>query len=269
MIFSIPALSGALFLAIPEVKRTGSISFLFHKKAFVSGTLYFVSQFLIILSAERNGSIMTALSVLLADSVLTPVVSIALKLNSSRIIYPLFLIAMALVVPSATLLTIYGKNIGVSGVYGLVLVIGIILTLPAFFIILNSHISKNGLLRGVSSSFFWPGLIGLIVGITIFQRSFEFNWEASVVSLLLAGFTSMGAAYLLYFWAVQENGFALPGLLQSMIPIFTALLVFVFEKESLSLISILLMITAAVGATIALFSIESNDKRSDNKYQRI
>lgn len=212
---------------------------------------------------------MTALSVLLADSVLTPVMSIALKLNSSRIIYPLFLIAMALVVPSATLLTIYGKNIGVSGVYGLILVIGIVLTLPAFFIILNSHISKSGLLRGVSSAFFWPGLIGLILGITLFQRSFEFNWEASVISLLLAGVTSMGAAYILYFRAVQKNGFALPGLLQSMIPIFTALLVFVFERQSLSILSVLLMITAAVGAAVALFSIESNDSHSSNTSQTL
>ena len=263
LIFSVPSISGSLFLGIPEIKRTHSISFIFSRRALLSGGLYFISQFLIIVSAERNGSIMTALSVLIADSVVTPVASIALKLNRSKINYPYFAMAMVLVIPSSTLLTIYGKNIGVSGSDGLIMVAGIILSLPAFFILLNSHISEEGLSKGVSGAFFWPGLIGVIVGTFIFQGQFQSNWEIPIISLLLAGITSMGLAYFLFFWAVQKNGFALPGLLQSMIPIFTALLVFVFEKEPLSLFSVILMLTTSSGAAVALFSIRPKEEFKD------
>ncbi len=260
LIFSIPAVSGSALLLILSFRSTKSLKFLLQRSLIFTGLFYFASQFLIILSSERNGSVMTALGVLLGDAVLTPIITIILRINASKIRYPIFMISMFLVLPSSILLTLYGKSIQISGILGLLFFLGVILSLPIFFILLNSTVTKIGSFQAISGTFFWPGL--LILGIGIFFNHVNNFTQAgiSILSLFFAGITSMGLAYILYFRSVRGVGFAITGLLQSLIPIFTTILVFLFEKALISTIDIILISITIMGAILSMVSISQSSE---------
>ena len=259
LIFSIPALSGSALLMIVNFKSTKSLNYLMEKKLIFTGLLYFASQFFIILSSERNGSVITALGVLLGDAVLTPIFTIVLRINASKIKYHIFAISMFLVLPSAILLTLYGRSVKVSGILGLLFLIGVILLLPIFFILLNSSVTRMGSFQAISGTFLWPGILVLGVGIFFIHGIAPFQASISTLSLVFAGFTSMGLAYILYFRSVAKAGFAITGFLQSLIPIFTAILVFFFEKTQISTVDMILISITILGTILAMVSI-SQDK---------
>lgn len=259
LIFSIPALSGSALLIILNIKSTRSLDYLMDKKLIFTGLLYFANQFFIILSSERNGSVITALGVLLGDAVLTPIVTIVMKINTFRIKYHIFVISMFLVLPSAILLTLYGRSVKVSGIFGLLFLLGVILLLPIFFILLNTSVTRMGSYQAISGTFLWPGILVFGVGIFFIHGITPFQESVSALFLVFAGFTSMGLAYILYFRSVEKAGFAITGFLQSLIPIFTALLVFFFEKTQISTLDIILISITILGTILAMLSISQDE----------
>ena len=198
---------------------------------------------------------MASLGVLLGDAVLTPIVTIVLKINTSKVKYLLFTVAMVLVIPSSALITTYGKSVSISGPVGLGYFIGVIVSLPAFFILLNRLVDRKGSLAAISGTFLWPGIITAVFGIFMLGNHPNVSITVPFVSLFLAGITSMGVSYILFFASVKKVGFAVTGLLQSMIPIFTTVLVIVFEGTSITLLDIILIFTTIAGAILAMLSI--------------
>ena len=198
---------------------------------------------------------MASLGVLLGDAVLTPIVTIVLKINTSKVKYLLFTVAMILVIPSSALITTYGKSVSISGPVGLGYFIGVIVSLPAFFILLNRLVDRKGSLAAISGTFLWPGIITAAFGIFMLGNHPTISITVPFVSLFLAGITSMGVSYILFFTSVRKVGFAVTGLLQSMIPIFTSVLVIVFEGTSITLLDIILIFTTIAGAILAMLSI--------------
>lgn len=223
-----------------------------------------MSQFFIILSAQTDGSVLASLGVLLGDAVLTPVVTIVLKINTSKVKYLLFSIAMILVIPSSALITTYGKSVRISGPLGLAYFIGVIMSLPAFFILLNRLVEKKGSLAAISGTFLWPGMIITVFGLFMLGNNSHIPLMVPLISLFLAGITSMGVSYTLFFASVKKAGFAVTGLLQAMIPIFTTVLVVIFEKNSISLLDVILMFTTIAGAILAMLSISQPGKAIPN-----
>ncbi len=259
LIFSIPALSGSALLMILNFKSTKSLDYLRDKNLIFTGLLYFASQFFIILSSQRNGSVITALGVLLGDAVLTPIVTIVLRINAAKIKYHIFALSMSLVLPSAILLTLYGKSVKVSGIIGLLFLLGVIGLLPVFFILLNSSVARIGSSQAISGTFFWPGLLVLGVGISYLHGFALYRTGISTLFLVFAGFTSMSLAYILYFRSVIKVGFAITGLLQSLIPIFTAILVFFFERTQISPVDIILISITIAGTILAMVSFSQDE----------
>lgn len=238
------------------MRKTRSLGYLLDRYYILTGSLYFISQVFIILSAQTNGSVVTALGVLLGDAVLTPVVTIVLKINTSRVRYMLFLMAMVLVIPSSALITTYGKSVSITGPLGLAYFIGIIISLSTFFILLNRLVERKGSMSAISGTFLWPGIISLFFGLYLLGGQHpHISLAVPFVSLFLAGITSMGFSYTLFFASVKKAGFAVTGLLQSMIPIFTTVLVVIFERTNITLLDLVLIFTTIIGAVLAMLSI--------------
>ena len=186
-----------------------------------TGALYFVQQFLIILSTERNGSVITTIAVLFGDVILSPALSIALKINLMKLDYRLFSLSLAIMIPASVLLVAYGKTITVDGILGTVLLFGVMLAVPFLFLTLNMLITVKGSFHALAGTFFWPGTVSLAAGLAIFHQGPASIALLPTLSLLVTGVTSMGVAYLFFFRASRVSGFAITSVLQALIPPFT------------------------------------------------
>ena len=255
LVFSIPALSGSTLLIILNSNSRKSLNYLLDKSLILSSLFYFSSQFFIILSSEKNGSVITSLGVLLGNAVLTPIITIIIHINTHKIKYHVFAISMFLVIPSSTMLALYGKSIRISGILGVLFLLGVIFSLPIFFIVLNSSVNKIGSFKAISGTFFWPGLLIIGLGIFLCPRLDVLQTSISIFLLVIAGITSMGIAYILYFRSVKFVGLAMTGFLQSLVPVFTTIFVFFFEKTPITLIDLLLIFIISFGAIISMASI--------------
>lgn len=221
-----------------------------------TGALYFVQQFLIILSTERNGSVITTIAVLFGDVILSPALSIALKINLMKLDYRLFSLSLTIMIPASVLLVAYGKTITVQGILGAALLFGVMLAVPFLFITLNMLITVKGSFHALAGTFFWPGIVSLAVGLVIIPHTlFSFSFLPTI-SLLVTGITSMGVAYLFFFRASRLSGFAVTSVLMALIPPFTLITTHFTESAYVSAISLSLIAVASIGAAIAVLSMK-------------
>ena len=256
IIFAIPSLAGSIIFIVPLLLKTKSLNFLTDRRVMFTGVLYFVQQFLIILSTERNGSVITTIAVLFGDVILSPALSIALRINLMKLDYRLFSLSLAIMIPASVLLVAYGKTITVNGILGVALLFGVMLAVPFLFLTLNMLITVKGSFHALAGTFFWPGIVSLAVGLAIFhQGPFSIGF-LPVLSLLVTGVTSMGVAYLFFFRASRLSGFAITSVLQALIPPFTLITTHFTESAYVSAISLGLIAVASIGAAIAVLSMK-------------
>ncbi len=257
LIFSIPALAGSAVLILPLAVRRKSIAFLFDRKVFVTGILYFAEQFTIVLSAERNGPVLTSLFVLFGDAIVSPLLSIVLRVNSVSLKYLLFTLSLLITVPSSAALVLYGNALIVPDLSGVMLLVGVTFFVPMLFIFLNITISREGSEYALSGTFFWPGLITLMIGLSgIFPTASLLKVLPGIGALLFTGITSMGLAYYLFFESSKRNGFAIASVLQALIPVFTLLTIHFTENVTISSMESVLLALACIGASLSIFSVK-------------
>lgn len=237
--------------------RSKSVHFLIDRSVFITGVLYFAQQFLIILSTERNGSVITTLAVLFGDVIISPALSIALRINKVRLDYRLFAISLAIMIPASVLLIAHGRAITVHGISGIALLFGVMLAVPALFLSLNMLIASRGSFHALSGTFFWPGILSLGVGLLTIHEGLPLGLFP-MLSLIVTGITSMGVAYLFFFRASNLGGFAITSVLQALIPPFTLLTTHFTESVNVSLLSAVLIIIASMGAAVAVLSIKQD-----------
>ncbi len=255
LIFAIPSIAGSMIFIVPLAMRSKSLHFLIDRSVFITGALYFAQQFLIILSTERNGSVITTLAVLFGDVIISPALSIALRINRVRLDYRIFAISLAIMIPASVLLITYGKAITVHGIAGIGLLFGVMLAVPVLFLSLNMLIASRGSFHALAGTFFWPGILSLAVGVIAIHGASPEGGLLPLFTLIVTGVTSMGVAYLFFFRASNLGGFAITSVLQALIPPFTLLTTHFTESVNVSLLSAILIILASVGAAVAVLSI--------------
>lgn len=233
------------------------MSFLFSRKVYLTGSLYFAEQFSIIASAHLNGAVLTSLFVLFGDAILSPLLSLIFRVNSVRLRYWLFSISLLITVPSSAMLVLYGNSLTIPGILGFLLLIAVMMFVPIAFIVLNVFISEGDAAKTLAGTFFWPGLITLLVGfsglvptISIFQN------PTGLVSLVFTGVTSMGVAYYLFFASSKRNGFAIASVLQALIPVFTLVTIHFTEGTQVSFVLVILLVLACFGSSLSIYSVK-------------
>ncbi|MEM0155685.1 MAG: DMT family transporter [Thermoplasmataceae archaeon] len=267
LIFSIPALAGSSILILPLAIRRRSLVFLFDKGVFITGVLYFAEQFTIIISSERNGPVLTSLFVLFGDAIVSPLLSIVLRVNSVHLKYLIFALSLLITVPSSAALVLNGSTLVVPNISGILLLVGVTLFVPALFIALNILISQKGSEYALSGTFFWPGLVTLFIGLSgILPTVAVLKDLPGFSSLLFTGFTSMGLAYFMFFESSRRNGFAIASVLQALIPVFTLLTIHFTENVTITSLESVLLISACVGASISIFSVKQFNNENSALY---
>lgn len=258
MIFSIPSLAGSLVFIVPGFTVKRNLNFLFIRIVFLTGFFYFAEQFLIILSAEMNGSVITALFILFGDAIISPMFAVLLKINTREIKYGIFFISMIIMIFATSLVIIYGDSIKIPGETGILLLLGVAGSVPLLFLTLNKSIEKHGTTDALAGTFFWPGLVTIVLSLSIGSQSIHTGIIIPALSLILTGITSMGIAYLMFFKSAKLSSFSIASVMQSFIPVFTLLTVHFTEGIAISSFSISMIIIASFGASISVLSIKEH-----------
>ena len=256
MIFSIPSLAGSIIFIIPGFIAKRNLNFLFIRIVFLTGLFYFTQQFLIILSAEMNGSVITALFILFGDAIVSPLFAVLLKINTRQIRYSIFAVSMIIMITATSLLISIGNSITIPGTSGILLLLGVACSVPLLFLTLNRSIEKHGEVDSLAGTFFWPGVVTMVLSLAIGFHPIQTGIIIPALSLILTGVTSMGIAYLLFFKSARMGSFSIASVMQSFIPVFTLLTIHFTEGIAISSLSIALIIIASLGASISILSIK-------------
>ena len=258
MIFSIPSLSGSLVFIITGFIARRNLNFLFIKIVFLTGLFYFSEQFLIILSAEMNGSVVTALFILFGDAIIAPLFAVILRINTREIKYGIFLFSMLIMIIATSLLISYGNSIKIPNEKGILLLLGVAGSVPLLFLTLNKSIETHGTTDALAGTFFWPGLVTIILCLVIGPLPVHTDTLIPALSLIFTGITSMGIAYIMFFKSAIIGSFSIASVMQSFIPVFTLLTVHFTEGIAISSFSILMIIIASLGASMSVLSIREH-----------
>ena len=258
MIFSIPSLAGSLIFIIPGFIVKRNLNFLFIRIVFLTGLFYFAEQFLIILSAEMNGSVITSLFILFGDAIISPLFAVLLRINTREIKYGIFFISMIIMLFATSLVISYGNSIKIPGETGILLLLGVAGSVPLLFLTLNKSIERIGTSEALAGTFFWPGLVTIVLSLAVGPLPTQLDTLIPALYLILTGITSMGLAYIFFFKSAKISSFSIASVMQSFIPVFTLLTVHFTEGIAISPFSISMIIIASFGASISVLSIREH-----------
>jgi drug/metabolite transporter (DMT)-like permease len=269
-IFLYPSLAGGILFVLYGLITEGRVRLPSKKRDIIIPALGFLaSQFMIILSTEVNGGVITATFVLVGDAIISP--SIIYLIGRNRFVpnLSLFFPGIVLLVVSSAILSLFGGQFGVHSLYGLMLIVTVPVLIALFFVYTNERIMVDGMARILTPTFFISSLIVFFPFLIISpQVVLALPDYADILILIVTGATSMFAGYLLFFAASRLTGFTLTSILMCMIPVFTLLLSAALIGVSLTTTSLGLIIAAVLGAALCTIAFSEGKKRDSSPSSR-
>ncbi len=263
-LFLYPSLVGGVLFLVYGAMTGGSLHLPSRKQDLLIPALgYLASQFMIILSTEINGGVITATFVLIGDAIVSPAIIYSIGRNRFVPNFSLFFPGIALLVASSVALSLFGGQFSVHSLYGLLLVAIVPVLIALFFVYTNERIMTEGMATILAPTFFVSSALAFIP-LLILQEPVTFlpPNAGSALILFVIGASSMFAGYWLFFAASRLTGFTLTSILMCMIPVFTLLLSVSLIGVSLTPASVGLVFAAVSGAAMCTLAF-SEGRRKD------
>lgn len=266
-LFFYPSLFGGILFLCYGLLRKGRIPLPSRKRDYLlPGVGYFVSQMLIVLSTVANGGVLTSTFILLGDTIVSPSVIYYLGRNRFRPKLNLLFVGLFVLVTSAAVLTLYGGYVATRSILGVILLLAIPPALSLFFVYTNDRIMADGMEEILTPAFLISCVF--VLPFVIFEGSLRpvvFGDIIQLSVLIVIGVIIMFVGYILFFRASAVAGFTLSSILMALIPPFTLVLGVFFLGSGASLLSVTMIVFAALGAslcTIAFAEENAVKKRS-------
>lgn len=226
------AVGGLAFLAGFPGRTSGSRGTLLRRlltvRGLLQGGLFLLLQLDVVLATRWAGAVDASLVTLLADVVATPLLVFALfREDTERFRSPSFWLGVVIAAGGSVGAIAGGRSGGPLSLAGLLALLPLPFLVAVFFVWVNQEGRRTSVGDVLGASALMAALLGTVGALAVLGIA----WLSVPVSpydwlvLVVMGLSSFYLAQWAYFWAAGKTTILIPAVLQSLIPVFTLLLV--------------------------------------------